>query len=522
MTFPQEMLYAYGVAVIVLGLGAIVTEGKQRAIVSNLLLAVLIAFVCHFLYVAFKSKKIGTTNTAVAVETSEMQLRVVAGFASLRRHSLKDAANVLGKTLVGPSTASKLQTEQKQRNEAYITAEEALFSAVEAKPENIKYRAKLIVVLGEEGRGDDIDRQVTELMQRGKPPADAHAVANILSHIYQKNDVDKKEIRAFSEQLKKTLGEGWFLNHANERLLSAAKDQKQLNQYQDQVDAQNILIMLRVSVIIVVIAVAALVGAINILVQLGMLARSGPKPVDDVGLHPPLKTVLGVFVGWLALQIVLSGLTATTGLRKPGQPSSVVALTTLVSYFVGNAPSLLLIYFLYLKPHGLNVFESLRMKWRTSTAGPAKIIFMGVLGTCSAVPLVIGAAWIAHMYLGVRNSDNPVIGQFIQAAQSATLPTLLMFLFTIGVMAPFFEEVLFRGFIYSSLKTRMGAPLAMLTSAAVFAGMHFDKGGSLMLFVIGFVLAFTYERTRSLYASMIAHGLWNTTACAVMVALFSS
>lgn len=520
MTFPPEMLYTYGIALIVLGLGAIVTEGKQRALLSNLLLAVLIVFVCHFLFVAFKSKKIGATNTAVAVETSEMQLRIVAGLDSLRRHTLKDAASVLGKTFVGASTEANLQAEQRQRNEAYISAEEALIKAVEAKPENIKYRTKLIVVLGEQGKRDDIDRQVPQLMQHGKPPADAHAIANILSHIYQKNEVDKKEIRAFSDQLKKTLGEGWFLNHANERLLVAANDQKQLNQFQDQVDAQNILIMLRVSVIIVVIAIAALVGAINILVQLGMLARSAPKPPDDVGLHTPLKTVLGVFVGWLALQIILSGLTA--GLRRTGQPSSVVAMTTLVGYFAGNAPSLLLIYFLYLKPHGLNLFEALRMKWRTSTSGPVKIIFMGILGTCSAVPLVIGAAWIAHMYLGVRNSDNPVIGQFIQAAQSATLPTLLMFLFTIGVMAPFFEEVLFRGFIYASLKTRMGAPLAMLTSAAVFAGMHFDKGGSLMLFVIGFVLAFTYERTRSLYASMIAHGLWNTTACAVMVALFSS
>jgi membrane protease YdiL (CAAX protease family) len=520
VSFPTEVLFAYAGAILFFVAATFVAKDKIRKLFSNILLFVLTLFVAHFLTFALTSKKLGSTNPAVAVETSEMQLRLVACYDSLRRHALKDASSVISKTFGPPKTGA--EAEQRQRKDALETSEQALMKAVETAPQNPTYRAKLIVMLGEKNEEARIKPLLAEMTRTGLPEDEQHQLANVLTHIYVHKEVEAKEVKPFETIIDKNLNPGWFRDRAMERMLAVAKEKKDLSAYEDEVDTRNIFTLGKFMVVIVIIGGAALVGAVNIFVQLAMTARrSQPKP-DAVGLQVPLKTVLFVFVGWFAFQILMSAfMVQVIGVKKLMQPD-MVAASTAFSYLIGNAPGLILIYYLALKPQGANFRDALRMRMRTSTSGPIKIGVMGYLAACSALPLVGATAWIAHTFLNVNNSDNPVIAQFIQAATAANPVAIAVFFFTIGVMAPFFEEILFRGFLYGSLKTKIGTPLAMLVSAAIFAGVHFDKGGALMLFAIGFVLAFTYERSRSLYASMIAHGLWNTTACLVMFALFSS
>jgi membrane protease YdiL (CAAX protease family) len=520
VSFPQWALFAYAGAALFFAVGALVGKDKIRTLFGNILLGLLTLFVAHFLTVAVTSKKLGTSNPAVAVETAEMQLRLVACYDSLRRHTMKDASSVIGKTFGPPKGGA--ETEEKQRTEAFDSNEKALVEALKANPENIKYRTKLIVILEEKKEEARVKPLLAEMRERCSLEDDRCQMASVLTHIYLNKEVEAKEVKPFQETLDKTLSPGWFRDRVTERLLAAAKETKRLDEFQDEVDTRNILTLGKFVALIVLIGGAAIVGVVNIFIQLAMLGRSAQPKIDDVGLDVPWKTILAVFIGWFAIQILLSAfMVQVIGVKTLKQPD-VVALTTTLTYLIGNAPGLILIYFIALKPKGASFKESLRLRARTSTSGPIKVIFSGYLAACSAVPLVIGTAWIAHQFLGVNSSDNQVIAQFIQAASGANPLAVILFFFTIGVMAPFFEEILFRGFLYGSLKTKIGAPLAMLISAAIFASVHFDKGGALMLFAIGFVLAFTYERTRSLYASMIAHGLWNTTACLVMFALFSS
>ena len=71
------------------------------------------------------------------------------------------------------------------------------------------------------------------------------------------------------------------------------------------------------------------------------------------------------------------------------------------------------------------------------------------------------------------------------------------------------EEFLFRGFLYGTLRRYLGPLWAIGLSAAAFAGAHAFAFGFLPLFVIGFLLAYLYERTGSLAASVAAHALHN-------------
>lgn len=81
------------------------------------------------------------------------------------------------------------------------------------------------------------------------------------------------------------------------------------------------------------------------------------------------------------------------------------------------------------------------------------------------------------------------------------------------IIAPFFEEFVFRGFLFNALLRYLGAGWAAVLSGIVFGLAHADPhslGAVLPLAAGGIVLAYVYYRTGALTASMIAHAGFNT------------
>jgi membrane protease YdiL (CAAX protease family) len=76
------------------------------------------------------------------------------------------------------------------------------------------------------------------------------------------------------------------------------------------------------------------------------------------------------------------------------------------------------------------------------------------------------------------------------------------------VLAPLFEEFIFRGLLFRSLRRATGLPLAVAGSAAVFAVIH-PPVSFLPVFVLGVVAALAFERTRLLWAPIAAHAVYN-------------
>ena len=78
------------------------------------------------------------------------------------------------------------------------------------------------------------------------------------------------------------------------------------------------------------------------------------------------------------------------------------------------------------------------------------------------------------------------------------------------VWAPVVEEVLFRGLLYATLRTRLGVPESALASALVFTLPHgYALAGSASVLVSGLLWAVAYERTRSLWPGLLAHAANN-------------
>ncbi len=88
--------------------------------------------------------------------------------------------------------------------------------------------------------------------------------------------------------------------------------------------------------------------------------------------------------------------------------------------------------------------------------------------------------------------------------------------------APFMEELIFRGFLFSIFEHRIGLRTAVIGTAVLFAGLHaYEYQGAwnhlLLIFVVGLVLSLTRAWSHKLAPSVVIHASYN--AC-LMIGLY--
>jgi len=86
-------------------------------------------------------------------------------------------------------------------------------------------------------------------------------------------------------------------------------------------------------------------------------------------------------------------------------------------------------------------------------------------------------------------------------------------LLTTCIFAPLFEEMLYRGIILRSFLQQFPRWIAILASAILFGAVHMNLYQFIGATLIGCLLGFLYERTRSLAPCIVLHVLNNTMAC---------
>ncbi len=101
--------------------------------------------------------------------------------------------------------------------------------------------------------------------------------------------------------------------------------------------------------------------------------------------------------------------------------------------------------------------------------------------------------------------------------QSTRFPLAL--LFGGAVVAPFVEEIFFRGFVFSGLRQRLGWKQAALASAGLFALAHFIPTSLLPILILGLIFAFLYHLSGSIWPAVLMHMLTNTIALSAAYAV---
>jgi membrane protease YdiL (CAAX protease family) len=77
------------------------------------------------------------------------------------------------------------------------------------------------------------------------------------------------------------------------------------------------------------------------------------------------------------------------------------------------------------------------------------------------------------------------------------------------IMAPVVEEIIFRGYIYRILKTKIPIMFAIIISSTLFSLIHYNVLSFILLFVLSIFLTYIYERNGSIMCPIIIHSLFN-------------
>lgn len=91
----------------------------------------------------------------------------------------------------------------------------------------------------------------------------------------------------------------------------------------------------------------------------------------------------------------------------------------------------------------------------------------------------------------------------------ATGPVRSCLLFIAVIVAPFFEEIIFRGILLPFFVSRAGLFPGVLLVSLLFGGLHMHLPSLLPLFLLSVAFSFAYARTRSLLVPMGMHALFN-------------
>lgn len=95
--------------------------------------------------------------------------------------------------------------------------------------------------------------------------------------------------------------------------------------------------------------------------------------------------------------------------------------------------------------------------------------------------------------------------------------TVVMLVIASVVMAPVFEEIIYRGVLFNGLKTQKSAAKAVALSALAFMMMHMSPVQVVFQFALGVLSACVMHRTGKLFPSVLLHATSNALALVVQL-----
>ena len=226
------------------------------------------------------------------------------------------------------------------------------------------------------------------------------------------------------------------------------------------------------------------------------------EEVTDWKLSMMFKAVLLFLAASLALNLALGLLQRFV---IPGISENLIVLlqTTLVDVIC-----LYLLVYLVCKAGG----SWKELGFRIPPQGFWREVLTGFVGYLGVFPVFMGVlvflVYIAHLF-AYEPPPHPLVNILLEEEKGST-GLIVYSVLLATIIAPFLEEVFFRGFCYPILKKKWGAGAAMLLTSLFFATIHANTFAFWPIFVLGMALAYLYEKRRSLTAPVVLHLVHNS------------
>ncbi|KEF43220.1 MAG: metal-dependent membrane protease [Cyanobium sp. CACIAM 14] len=254
-----------------------------------------------------------------------------------------------------------------------------------------------------------------------------------------------------------------------------------------------------------------LVVGLGLLLRQLWLAWRRRLPAPAPLLGPPLSPVdvilliAGGFVvvGEVGIPVLVQPPVQHLLKRLGAPPELSQGLEVLALYLALMAVPLLLLVLLL--PRRVAIPKGGWLQWRWQP--PLSALGGAVVTLLMVLPVVTAASWVIDRIWAEPGGSNPLLELVLTSSDPRALAC---FALTALVVAPLFEECLFRGVLLPVAGQRLGGLPAVLLSAAIFAVAHLSLSELVPLFVLGLGLGWLRWRSGRLTSAVLMHALWNS------------
>ena len=192
--------------------------------------------------------------------------------------------------------------------------------------------------------------------------------------------------------------------------------------------------------------------------------------------------------------------------------------TFIIAALSTDIPMLLIVYVRVIMPRALT--------WQDLGLRPLPLDYVLRMGLAAGLAGLIVIDIIGNLLaqVGIRPNQMEQF-QFVLSEGPLAFALLLI---AAAVVAPFVEELFFRGFLFGLYRQRQPRWLAYLVSSVLFTVLHLEPnrmnltqmaGLSVGIFLLALLLAWLYEHTGSLYPGILAHAVNNATGLILFYAV---
>jgi membrane protease YdiL (CAAX protease family) len=364
-------------------------------------------------------------------------------------------------------------------------------------------KARLLVTLAELGRTRELRQELNKLSSH---PEEA-VIGDAISFAYGQTEHQEMPPMVFSGL--NLLPLGWAADHLRIRIAKKTDDWPGYQASRQRLKARGHRWRTRTLALTASVATLFVMG-MWVLVGGRALSQPSPWPQGILANPWPLRNGLAV----LASAVLLGAfLTIVFGL-VPGsffQPG----ILSLWSNLLVALPMLWMVHLYLLKPKGFNLLSAFGFTLKGVGLLRIATISLAVLVVeWSGTMLMAWGSWQlgteAHWSQGLY--ERMIFGPW----ETTTLSAVSLVLW-----APIVEEIGFRGLAYVTLRTRLRPFPAAFLSAVLFSSLHFySLPGFLSIFWSGLVLAFVFEKFRSLLPGIAIHMAGNLLALSTILLFY--
>ena len=228
-----------------------------------------------------------------------------------------------------------------------------------------------------------------------------------------------------------------------------------------------------------------------------MIERRDWRPEDVIGL------VLRVLIAFVLAGLVQSLVLPVAG-GSAGEPGP-RAWLALVAGQVCLHGALLVSMRGFLRKHRLGWSEGFGLR----VGGCARAIGTGILAGLAFLPAAYGLQWAVGSWLKSLGVDMPSQAA-IRVLTEADLVGRSAIFVTAALVAPWVEEMLFRGVLYPFVRDLGWPRLALWGTALAFGLVHANRSVFVPLTVFGYLLGLLYRHSGNLLVPVAAHVTFNT------------